>query len=170
MDFQEIIVWLTNNQEYAELSIFLVGFFESFILIGTFWPSIVLLLVALALNEIGISIFNICFFAGIGSFLGDSLSYYLGVFFGPKMKELNFVKKREHSLSKAEKFIQNYGWGAIFIGRFLPAIRPFIPFITGISAMSQKVFVVSASIACVLWAFSLALILIGIDNIFLFLS
>ena len=61
MDFQEIIVWLTNNQEYAELSIFLVGFFESFILIGTFWPSIVLLLVALALNEIGISIFNICF-------------------------------------------------------------------------------------------------------------
>ena len=29
-------------------------------------------------------------------------------FFGPKMKELNFVKNREHSLTKAERFIQNY--------------------------------------------------------------
>ena len=170
MNFQEIIAWIVSNQEYAEFSIFLVGFFESFILVGTFWPSIILLLVALALNEIGISIINICFFAGIGSFLGDTLSYYLGMFFGPKMKEVNFVKKRVNNLIKAEKFIQKYGSGAVFLGRFVPAIRPFIPFITGISAMSQKVFVISAFIACVLWAFSLALILIGIDNIFLFLS
>jgi len=93
MNFQEIIAWIVSNQEYAEFSIFLVGFFESFILVGTFWPSIILLLVALALNEIGISIINICFFAGIGSFLGDTLSYYLGMFFGPKIKEVNFVKK-----------------------------------------------------------------------------
>ena len=72
------------------------------------------MLVALALNEIGISIINICFFAGIGSFLGETLSYYLGMFFGLKMKEVNLVKKRVNNLIKAEKFIQKYGFGAVF--------------------------------------------------------
>ena len=38
-------------------------------------------------------------------------------------------------------------------------------FITGISFMPQKIFLISAFISCILWAISLALILIGIDSI-----
>jgi len=165
MDISSLISWLTENPEFSELFMGLIGFCESFVIIGTFWPSIILLLVAVALNEIGISVLNICLFAGIGSFLGDVLSYYLGISFGPKIKSLNFVKKRENKILKAEDFIKRYGWGAIVIGRFIPAIRPFIPFITGISFMPQKIFLISAFISCILWAISLALILIGIDSI-----
>ena len=124
MSFEEIINWISQNPEYGSLSIGLVGFFESFILVGTFWPSIILLLVAMALNEAGLNIVILSIYAGLGSLIGDVLSYYLGLSLGPQIKKTNFLKKRETQINKTEPFITKYGWGAVFLGRFMPAIRP----------------------------------------------
>ena len=56
MSYEQIESWLLINPEFASLVIFIIGFFESFIIIGTFWPSIVLLLITVAMNETGISL------------------------------------------------------------------------------------------------------------------
>ena len=95
MSFEEIINWISQNPEYGSLSIGLVGFFESFILVGTFWPSIILLLVAMALNEAGLNIVILSIYAGLGSLIGDVLSYYLGLSLGPQIKKTNFLKKEK---------------------------------------------------------------------------
>jgi len=47
----------------------------------------------------------------------------------------------------------------------IPAIRPFIPFIAGISSMNSFVFIVSSFIACTIWSLALAILIVGIDNI-----
>ena len=153
------------NPEFASVAIFIVAFFESFIILGIFWPSIILLLLAVAVNEADIQLLTICLAAGMGSFLGDFLSFYLGSFFGPKLKQKKFLQKRQLQIQKGEEFFDRYGWGGIVIGRLTPAIRPFVPFIAGLAKMPSKTFIISSIGACLIWSLVLAILIIGIDNI-----
>ena len=98
----------------------------------------------------------------------DTASYYSGLFFGPKLKKLDFLQKREAIFIRGENFFNKYGWSGILIGRLIPAIRPFIPFIAGISAMRQPIFLISSIIACFIWTIALAILILGIDNIISF--
>ena len=75
------------------------------------------------------------------------------------------MSKREDVFLKGEKFFNKYGWGGIVIGRLVPAIRPFIPFIAGLSAMKNITFLFSSIAACLIWTVALAILVIGIDNI-----
>jgi membrane-associated protein len=104
----------------------------------------------------------------MGSFLGDFLSFYLGSFFGPKLKQKKFLQKRQHQIQKGEEFFDRYGWGGIVIGRLTPAIRPFVPFIAGLAKMPSKTFIISSIGACLIWSLALAILIIGIDNILIF--
>jgi membrane protein DedA with SNARE-associated domain len=165
MSYEELEFWVLANPEFSAFVMFFVAFSESFIILGTFWPSIILLLLALALNEADVQLLTICLAAGVGSFLGDFLSFYLGSFFGPKLKEKKFLQNRNDQIKKGEVFFDRYGWGGIIIGRLTPAIRPFIPFIAGLAKMPLKTFVISSIFACFIWSLSLAILIIGIDNI-----
>jgi len=165
MSYEQLESWLLMNPEFASVAIFIVAFFESFIILGIFWPSIILLLLAVAVNEADIQLLTICLAAGMGSFLGDFLSFYLGSFFGPKLKQKKFLKKRQLQIQKGEEFFDRYGWGGIVIGRLTPAIRPFVPFIAGLAKMPSKTFIISSIGACLIWSLVLAILIIGIDNI-----
>ena len=165
ISYEELEFWVLANPEFSAFVMFIVAFSESFIILGTFWPSIILLLLALALNEADVQLLTICLAAGVGSFIGDFLSFYLGSFFGPKLKEKKFLQNRNDQIKKGEVFFDRYGWGGIIIGRLTPAIRPFIPFIAGLAKMPLKTFVMSSIFACFIWSLSLAILIIGIDNI-----
>jgi len=165
MSYEQLESWLLMNPEFASIAIFIVAFFESFIILGIFWPSIILLLLAVAVNEADIQLLTICLAAGMGSFLGDFLSFYLGSFFGPKLKQKKFLQKRQLQIQKGEEFFDRYGWGGIVIGRLTPAIRPFVPFIAGLAKMPSKTFIISSIGACLIWSLVLAILIIGIDNI-----
>jgi len=165
MSYEQLESWLLMNPEFASVAIFIVAFFESFIILGIFWPSIILLLLAVAVNEADIQLLTICLAAGMGSFLGDFLSFYLGSFFGPKLKQKKFLQKRQLQIQKGEEFFDRYGWGGIVIGRLTPAIRPFVPFIAGLAKMPSKTFIISSIGACLIWSLVLAILIIGIDNI-----
>ena len=168
MSYEQLEIWVLANPEFSALVMFMAAFFESFIIVGTFWPSIILLLLALTLNEADIQLLTICLAGGVGSFVGDFLSFYLGSFFGPKLKQKKFLKKRQHQIQKGEKFFDRYGWGGIVLGRLTPAIRPFVPFIAGLAKMPSKTFIISSIGACLIWSMALAILIIGIDNILIF--
>ena len=165
ISYEQLELWVLANPEFSAFAMFIVAFSESFIILGTFWPSIILLLLALTLNEADIQLLTICLAGGVGSFVGDFLSFYLGAFFGPKLKERKFLQKRNHQIIKGEMFFDRYGWGGIIIGRLTPAIRPFIPFIAGLAKMPLKTFIISSIFACFIWSLLLAILIIGIDNI-----
>jgi membrane protein DedA with SNARE-associated domain len=168
MSYEQLEFWVLANPEFSAFVMFIAAFFESFIILGTFWPSIILLLVAVAVNEADVQLLTICLAAGMGSFLGDFLSFYLGSFFGPKLKQKKFLQKRQHQIQKGEEFFDRYGWGGIVIGRLTPAIRPFVPFIAGLAKMPSKTFIISSLCACLIWSLALAILIIGIDNILIF--
>lgn len=165
MNSEDILNWIILNPEFAGLAMFAIGFLESFIISGIIWPSIILLLFAIGLSEADIGLIYICLGAGLGSWIGDLCSFYTGLFFGPKIKSTQFMSKREDVFLKGEKFFNKYGWGGIIIGRLVPAIRPFIPFIAGLSSMKNITFLFSSVAACIIWTVALAILVIGIDNI-----
>jgi membrane protein DedA with SNARE-associated domain len=168
MSYEQIEVWVLGNPEFSVFVVLSVAFCESFIIIGAFWPSIILLLLGVALNEAEVKLLSICLAAGIGSFVGDLLSFYLGSFFGPKLKETEFLQNKKDKIKKGEMFFYTYGWTGILIGRLTPAIKPFIPFIAGLAKMPSITYVVSSLFACFIWSLALAILIIGIDNILIF--
>ena len=165
MSFEELTDWFLQNPDLGGIFMFLLGFLESFVLTGLIWPSALLLFVAIALNQADLNLLVICLGAVLGSFSGDLISFLLGYYYGPTIQESRILKKRKYIFQKGQKFFEKYGIGAIFIGRFLPAIRPVVPIVAGLIQMPKQRFIITAILACTSWSIALAILVVGMDNI-----
>ena len=68
--------------------------------------------------------------------IGDQCNYFIGHFFGRRIIESGKVKAlTPKRLAKTEAMIEKWGPLAVFLGRFFPFIRTFMPFLSGISGM-----------------------------------
>ena len=68
-------------------------------------------------------------------------------------------------MAKAEGLIRRYGSAAIFIGRFIPAIRSIIPALVGASGIKRLRYSLVDTLACLCWVMAFAAILMGINEI-----
>lgn len=93
--------------------------------------------------------------------LGDAVNYHLGKFFGPRLfryevaagqKPTLFMRllNRQH-LQRAGDFYVKYGGKAVVLGRFVPIVRTFVPFVAGAGAMNYARFVWFNVLGAVLW-------------------
>ncbi len=99
-----------------------------------------------------------------GALLGDHVGFYTGRWVGPRFHRLGFAQKHRAKLQKSEAMILRYGPYAIFIGRFLPAIRSLIPAMLGMSGFDARHYSALDVAACVLWSGCLGAILWAIEN------
>ena len=139
----------------------ILGFLESFVLSGVFFPSLFLYLLAVFLYLEGISsIYLITIFAYAGSFSGDQSSYLMGRVFGTKVMRWNFFKRHNNRVEKTKNWFDKYEFGAILLGRMTPSIRPFAPFLVGTFKLDYKRFLLFDIIACCIWALGLVLLVV----------
>lgn len=79
----------------------------------------------------------------IAAILGDSLNFEIGEHFGARIaaspRIQQFIKPKY--LARSAQFFARHGKAAIFLGRFIPIIRTFIPFTAGISQMHYRDFI-----------------------------
>ena len=73
--------------------------------------------------------------------------------------------KREKIIKRTQKFLDTTGPFTVLFGRFIPAIRPIVPFMLGISDLKAVRFYVADIIACCCWGIALALLVSGIGSI-----
>ena len=150
-----------NNPLLAPLIITLLGFLESFVISGFFFPSLLLYLMAVFLFLEGISgLFFITLCGYIGSFLGDQSSYLMGRIYGTKALNWNFIKKRQKQVDKVKQTFDKYEFTAILIGRMTPSLRPFSPFFVGVFKLNYQRFLLFDLIACSVWASGLVLLVV----------
>jgi membrane-associated protein len=84
--------------------------------------------------------------------LGDSLNYGIGHYIGPRVYERPDSRWfRQAHLRKTQAFYDKYGGVTIIIGRFIPIIRTFAPFLAGVAGMSYRRFLSYNVIGGVLW-------------------
>jgi membrane-associated protein len=83
----------------------------------------------------------------IAAFTGNAVNYAIGRRIGPKIFSatdrtgwLHRLLNRDH-LAQAHAFFEHHGGMAIVLGRFVPIVRTFVPFVAGAAQMSRRSFV-----------------------------
>ncbi|KHD45994.1 VTT domain-containing protein [Streptococcus hongkongensis] len=156
---------LTQYGIYAFLIIFLIIFVETGLVFFPFLPGDSLLFMTGAF--IAKSAYNpipFLIILAIAAILGDFVNYTLGRKYGLALRKVPFFGKfiKDSHITETEHFFQKYGNIAISLGRFVPIVRTFIPFISGIGKMDPKKFFIFNCIGGLSW------VIIGILSGFFF--
>ncbi len=138
--------------------LFGVVFAETGLVITPFLPGDSLLFAAGALA--GIDILNLPLTAGllfVAAVAGDAVNYAVGRRAGPAVfratdtnSRLHRLLNRDH-LDRAHAFFERYGGKAIVLGRFVPIVRTFVPFVAGAASMSRASFVFYNFTGAAIW-------------------
>ena len=88
--------------------------------------------------------------------LGDTVNYSVGHYIGPKVFERPDSRwfKQAH-LRHTQAFYDRYGGVTIIIGRFVPIVRTFAPFLAGVAGMTYRKFLSFNVVGGIAWIVSL---------------
>jgi membrane-associated protein len=131
-------------QEYGILTyiiLFVILFCETGLVVTPYLPGDSLLFAAGALAGAGLLDIGILLAVLIlAAILGDTVNYWIGQTFEMRILTWRFsFVKREH-LDKTREYFEKYGGVTIVLGRFMPFIRTFAPFLAGIGKMRYSWF------------------------------
>ncbi len=133
------------------LILFLIIFLETGLVITPFLPGDSLLFVIGAFSAQGsFNVILMFFLLTAAAIIGDSLNYAIGNYFGEKVFEKSRLFKKEY-LEKTKQFYRKYGGKTIFLGRFIPIIRTFAPFVAGVGKMPYPRFLAFNVIGGIVW-------------------
>jgi len=137
---------------WTYLLIFLVLFFETGIVFTPFLPGDSLLFTAGTMAGMGLFklwiLYIVCFAAVV---LGDNCNYWIGHFIGSKILHSKRKLINKEYIIKTKKFFKKYGPSALIIGRFMPIIRTFTPFMAGVGRMKYLKFFIYDFIGSLIW-------------------
>ena len=132
-------------QQYGSVTylfMFLLIFCETGLVVTPFLPgdSVIFALGALAVVLMSAAV------------LGNVANYAIGYKLGPAVfkSEKSKLFKREY-LDKAHEFYEKYGGMAVILGRFMPIIRTFVPFVAGVGRMGYARYTLYNLIGSVSW-------------------
>ena len=138
-------------------ALFMVIFAETGLVIFPLLPGDSLLFVAGTVAAAsGVNIHLLALTLLIAAVLGDSVNYSIGHFIGPKVlshpreTRLGRWLKPEY-LDRTHRFYEKYGGFTIIIGRFVPVVRTFAPFLAGVGQMRYRKFLAYNVIGGTAW-------------------
>jgi membrane-associated protein len=137
--------------------VFVVIFAETGLVVFPLLPGDSLLFIAgTVVATAGLNVHVLVGLLIVAAVLGDSVNYSIGRYIGPKVFEKPDSRwfKQEY-LQRTQAFYDRYGGVTIIIGRFVPIIRTFAPFLAGVAGMSYRKFLSYNVIGGVLWISSL---------------
>ena len=149
-----IASWIAAGPVMAYGCVFLIIFIETGVVFFPFLPGDSLLFASgFFAQGGGFNIVALLTVAWVAAILGGQCNFMIGHFFGKKIVESGKVKAMTpERLQKSEAFLQKWGHLAIFLGRFFPFIRTFVPFIAGMGGMHWRNFVIFNVLGGITWS------------------
>lgn len=139
--------------------LFVIVFAETGLVVTPFLPGDSLLFVAGALAATGgMDVSWLMILLIVAAFCGDNTNYWIGHHIGPRVfrnHESRLLNPKH--LEKAQEFYIRHGAKTVVIGRFLPIIRTFAPFVAGIGRMPYGRFLAYSVLGTLLWVGSFVL-------------
>ncbi len=137
---------------YIYIILFIILFCETGLVIAPFLPGDSLLFAAGALAASGnMNILLLGLTCIVAAFLGNQVNFIVGKFFGPKIFETERKYLKKDHLNKTQEFYEKHGGKALIIGRYLPFIRTFVPFVAGVGQMNSYRFTYFNIVGALLW-------------------
>ena len=138
----------------AYFILFLIILLETGCILTVFLPGDSLLFIAGAGAASGLFTFSwliIIFF--LAAISGDLLNYWLGHHIGLKVFRERFpdLVKKEY-IERTSRYFERFGKKTIFVGRFIPVVRTFAPFLAGIGTMDYRDFLLYNILSAFCWS------------------
>ena len=133
--------------------LFIVIFAETGLVVFPFLPGDSILFIAgTVVATAGLDVHLLVALLIVAAVMGDSLNYAIGHYIGPKVFDKPDSRwfKQAH-LRRTQAFYDKYGGVTIIIGRFIPIIRTFAPFLAGVAGMTYRKFLSYNVIGGMLW-------------------
>jgi membrane-associated protein len=130
--------------------LFGVIFMETGFVVTPFLPGDSLLFAAGTFAALGS--LNIWLVAGllmVAAVLGDTVNYSIGHYLGERAYNIKWIKKEY--FDKTHAFFEKHGGKSIFLARFVPIVRTFVPFVAGIGKMSYGYFITYNLVGGITW-------------------
>ncbi len=132
--------------------LFGIIFMETGLVVTPFLPGDSLLFAAGALAAMGsLKVGFLWVLMVVAAILGDTANYWIGHKLGRDVFDGRSRFFKKEYLDEAEEFYAKHGGAAIFLGRFVPIVRTFVPFVAGVSEMSYKHFITYNIIGGLTW-------------------
>ena len=134
--------------------VFAIIFIETGVVFFPFLPGDSLLFAAgFFAHSGGFSLFALLATAWCAAILGDQCNFFIGEKLGQRIVRSGKVKAMTpERMEKSQAFLDKWGRPAIFLGRFFPFIRTFVPFIAGMGGMKWHHFVVFNILCGITWS------------------
>ena len=150
--------WVATYGRWVYAILFLVIFAETGLVVTPILPGDSLLFAAGALAATGaLDIRVLLVLLIIAAVLGDGVNYAVGDAVGPRIFRSvdrtswwQRMLNREH-LARAHDFFEKYGGKAIVLGRFVPIVRTFVPFVAGAGTMTYGSFAFYNVTGAIIW-------------------
>jgi membrane-associated protein len=138
--------------------LFVVIFAETGLVVFPFLPGDALIFLSgTIVAAAGLDIHLLVLVLVVAAILGDSVNYSVGHLIGPRVYDKPDSRWfRQDHLRRTQRFYDKYGGVTIIIGRFVPIIRTFAPFLAGVAGMSYRRFLSYNVIGALAWIASLA--------------
>jgi len=138
--------------------LFAIIFIETGLVAMPFLPGDSLLFVAGAIAAVGtMSLPTLMVLLTIAAIAGDAVNYSIGRWVGHKV--FSWQNSRwfnRDAFNKTHEFYEEHGSITIVVGRFLPFIRTFTPFVAGVAEMTYPKFAFYNVIGGALWVCGLS--------------
>ena len=150
---QTVATLATQYGPWLYAVLFLIIFAETGLVVFPFLPGDSILFIAgTVVAAAGLDVHVLVLVLIVAAVLGDSVNYAVGHYIGPKA----FHKPdsrwfRQEYLRRTQAFYAKYGGITIIIGRFVPIIRTFAPFLAGVAGMSYRRFLSYNVVGGCLW-------------------
>lgn len=146
----EVIIQQYGTLVYAVL--FAIIFCETGLVVLFFFPGDTLLFIAGALCAVGeMNLPLLMFLLITAAVTGNTLNYWIGEAIGQKVFTHDYRWLNKDALHKTHEFFEKHGGKTIVLARFVPVVRTFAPFVSGVSDMTHTRFQLYNITGAVLW-------------------
>ena len=155
---RHLLDFVTNYGTWVYGLLFLIVFAETGFVVTPFLPGDSLLFATGALAATGALNAPTAFgLLATAAFTGNAVNYTIGRIVGPRVFNAtdhrgisHRLLNREH-LTRAHAFFEQYGGKAVILGRFVPIVRTFVPFVAGAATMRSHSFAFFNLIGAIGW-------------------
>ncbi len=149
---------LAQNSPYLFFGVVAtIIFVEAGVVLWPFLPGDSMLFVAGAIVALaGLNVHALVALLIAMAIIGNSVNYAAGRFFGARaFANKNSRIFRPVYLQRTREFYDKYGPMSIILGRFVPIVRTFVPFLAGVAPMRYGTFLINNIVGGILWIASL---------------
>ena len=151
--FSTLVDFVHAHSQYTHIAIFLLALSEAIPVVGTVVPGSTLIIGISALaTSANANPWLLLIAAIAGAIIGDGLSFWLGQRYHREILNSWPLNKYPHLIARSERFVTQYGAASVFLARFAPVVRAFVPLVSGILRMSPLQFYAANILSALAWA------------------